>query len=181
MNVNLLPSSSHSVVLPELAETILVSSRLQPVISNIPANPHEGSSQRHRTLRARTSDPPKAADPSAKPSSPTVALRKPSQKELNYVHWRLGVEGIAIRREELARQKEKELKAVVEGHDDAVREKFHLEKFVTLLEGWDPKVSYLLPGQLRHGVGVNFADFQEAKHDNSPVFQEVSHSFRHKR
>ena len=33
------------------------------------------------------------------------------------------------------------MKGVVEGHDAAVREKFHLERFVTLLEGWDPEVS----------------------------------------
>jgi hypothetical protein len=40
---------------------------------------------------------------------------------------------------------------VVEGHDAAVREKFHLERFVTLLEGWDPEVS--LGSTVQRGVG----------------------------
>jgi hypothetical protein len=56
----------------------------------------------------------------------------------------LGPEGISARRQELVAEKEKALRSVVEGHDAAVREKFHLERFVTMVTGWDPEVSSFL-------------------------------------
>lgn len=67
--------------------------------------------------------------------------------------WKLGPEGMAARREELIHEKEALLRTVVEEHDMAVKEKFHLERYVSILEGWDP---------------------EDAKNDNSPVFLEVS-------
>lgn len=63
------------------------------------------------------------------------------EKELEDIHRRLGAENVQSRRDELLKQKETELKTVVDEHDDAVREKFHLERFVSILEGWDPVVS----------------------------------------
>jgi hypothetical protein len=103
-----------------------------------------------RTLRKRASPPPPNPSPTQHASSSTsrspvashsdAPLRKPSEKELANVHRRLGAEGVTARRAELVSEKEGQLKGVVEGHDAAVREKFHLERFVTLLEGWDPEV-----------------------------------------
>ena len=98
-----------------------------------------------RILRARPSDPLPPPMSTSKQSSRAGVNRKPSQKELNNIQRRLGAEGLKSRRDELAKEKERELKAVVEGHDGAVREKFHLEKFVSLLEGWDPEVSASVP------------------------------------
>ena len=57
----------------------------------------------------------------------------------------------------MIRDLETRVRAVVEKHDMAVREKFHLERYVSILEGWNP---------------------EEAKVDNSPVFLEVSLSVR---
>ena len=47
---------------------------------------------------------------------------------------------MAAKRDGVVREKEAEVKRVVDGHDDAVREKFHLERFISIFEGWDPKV-----------------------------------------
>ncbi|WVR06838.1 hypothetical protein IAU60_003874 [Kwoniella sp. DSM 27419] len=104
-----------------------------------------------RSLRARPSDPGPATTASNGSTGASTISRKLSQKELDNIHRRLGETGIQARREELVHAKETELKTVVDGHDAATREKFHLERFVTLLTGWDPEV---------------------AKLDNSPVFLE---------
>ena len=96
---------------------------------------------RHRSLRARPANPMPASASALEPTSPVAHLRKASTKELDNIARRLGPEGVALRRAEVLKENERALKAVVEGHDAAVREKFHLERFVTLLEGWDPEVS----------------------------------------
>ncbi|WVQ99637.1 hypothetical protein IAU59_006776 [Kwoniella sp. CBS 9459] len=135
---------------------------------------------RSRTLRARPSDPvqhsPASPTVSVSALTPTTVnrtpnanananantpfvpgsasasgLRRPSQKELDNIHRRLGDESVRVKREELLLDKEKELKDVVDQHDTAIREKFHLERFVTMITGWDPEM---------------------AKQDNSPVFLE---------
>ena len=96
---------------------------------------------RHRSLRPRPADPASASVSSLEPFSPVPHIRKASMKELDNINRRLGPEGVGSRRAEMLKENEKALKTVVEGHDAAVREKFHLEKFVSLLEGWDPEVS----------------------------------------
>jgi helicase SWR1 len=103
---------------------------------------NQSASSRSRLLRTRPSDPLPGPPTVAKHTSPVASIRKPLQKELNNIHRRLDSEWVKSRREELLREKERHLKRVVDGHDDAVREKFHLEKFVSLLEGWDPGVSF---------------------------------------
>lgn len=72
---------------------------------------------------------------------------------MDKVLFKLGPEGTAERREELIHQREGELRVVVDDHDMAVKEKFHLERYVSILEGWDPV---------------------DARTDNSPVFLDVS-------
>jgi hypothetical protein len=53
----------------------------------------------------------------------------------------VGPEGVKARRDEVVHAKEEELRGVVDGHDNAVLEKFHLERYISLLEGWDPVVN----------------------------------------
>jgi helicase SWR1 len=92
-----------------------------------------------RTLRARASIP---ALPPKSPSTTTPAgIRRPTEKELRQIQSRLGPEAVQDRKDELLKEKEEELRQVVDGHDTAVREKFHLERFVTMVTGWNPKVS----------------------------------------
>lgn len=79
-----------------------------------------------------------------------------SEDEMVRALSKLGPDGIAARREELIQEKEAQLRIIVEEHDMAVKEKFHLERYVSILEGWDP---------------------EDAKNDNSPVFLEVSWTF----
>lgn len=107
------------------------------------ATPIAGPS-RLRTLRTRPSDPspsPRSTKQASLSAASPANLRQPAQKELDNIFRRLGPEGVGSKREELVVDKEKELKSVVDEHDTAIREKFHLERFVTLLEGWDPAVS----------------------------------------
>jgi helicase SWR1 len=73
--------------------------------------------------------------------------------EMERIRFKLGPEGALSRREELVREREAELRVVMDAHDMAVKEKFHLERYVSILEGWDP---------------------EEARVDNSPVFLDVS-------
>ncbi len=125
-------------------QTSSSSSLTLPVSSPTLDNGHTSTLHPSQTLRVRPSQPVYPISPvasSGKPTSPVVVYRKASHKELNNIYRRLGPEGLAARRDELLEEKETELKGVVEGHDDAVREKFHLEKFISLLEGWDPEVS----------------------------------------
>jgi helicase SWR1 len=99
-------------------------------------------------------------------------LRAPTERELDYVTSKLSEEAIVARRESVIREKDVELKSVVDGHDDAVREKFHLERFISIFEGWDPAVSPLEASLCKK------LNRQVAKQDNSPVFLEVSLTIR---
>jgi hypothetical protein len=67
--------------------------------------------------------------------------------------FKLSQDGTAARRAEILPDLEARVRGIVAEHDMAVKEKFHLERYVSILEGWDPA---------------------EAKVDNSPVFLEVS-------
>ena len=93
-----------------------------------------------RTLRARPSQPQLATHSSSKSSGPSSTHRSPSDKDLEHNKKYLGPEGVQSRREAIVREKEQKLRSLVDEHDTAVREKFHLERFISLLEGWDPKV-----------------------------------------
>lgn len=79
------------------------------------------------------------------------------KEELDKIMHKLGPQGTAERRDEQIQQREEELRTVVDDHDMAVKEKFHLERYVSILEGWDPA---------------------EARTDNSPVFLDVSDGIR---
>ncbi|KAK8864632.1 hypothetical protein IAR55_001882 [Kwoniella newhampshirensis] len=144
-----------------------------------PSTPSTNTLSRSRSLRAR---PPPASrapiptpspsvkvkhkhvrpaaisTPSSSPSTTLGSIRQPTQRELDNIHRRLGAESIGARRDELLQARERELKEVVEAHDDDVREKFHLERYVTILDGWNPA---------------------HAKTDNSPVFLEWRTKSKH--
>ena len=93
-----------------------------------------------RTLRTRPSDPVSYVLPGKIVQHASPAGRDPTEEELGTIKRRLGEEGVRNRRDELVKEKEKGLKDLIEGHDAAVREKFHLERFISLLEGYDPEV-----------------------------------------
>lgn len=76
-----------------------------------------------------------------------------TEHEMERIRHKLGPEGTHARRDELMREREAELRVVMDAHDMAVKEKFHLERYVSILEGWDP---------------------EEARLDNSPVFLDVA-------
>jgi len=116
-----------------------------------PTTPATASPAKGRALRARASGGP----PPKKPR--TTGTRIITPEEEARAIWKLSAEGTATRRDEMIRDLETRVRAVVEKHDMAVREKFHLERYVSILEGWNP---------------------EEAKVDNSPVFLEVSLSVR---
>ncbi|WWD03258.1 hypothetical protein V865_001309 [Kwoniella europaea PYCC6329] len=128
-------------------------------VTQTPIKPYEspmnGTSStigRSRALRARPSDPGPSSLLAPTPKTPIttpVSVRAPTPKEFNQISRRLGDENIREKRDELLVEKEKQLKRVLDSHDDAIREQFHLERFVTMITGWDP---------------------QAAKVDNSPVF-----------
>nr|XP_031862415.1 uncharacterized protein CI109_001912 [Kwoniella shandongensis]KAA5529487.1 hypothetical protein CI109_001912 [Kwoniella shandongensis] len=140
-----------------------------------PSTPSGSTLGRSRSLRTRP-PPPAVPSPMVTPapapsnkgrskatSSPTASvtlgnIRPPTQRELDNIHRRLGDESVRAKRDEVLQGKEKELKHVVDGHDDAVRERFHLERYVTILDGWDPS---------------------HAKTDNSPVFLEWRANAKH--
>ena len=77
------------------------------------------------------------------PSVHSRTSRGGPPKDLDKIKERYGPSGIARRREELVKEKEEALRQVVDDHDTFVREKFHLERYTSLLEGWDPVVSYI--------------------------------------
>lgn len=92
---------------------------------------------RSRSLRARPSLP----NPSTgTPLTPHANGHGAQAKGMEAISHGLRDEAIISRREKRITEKEKQLKEVVESHDGLIREKFHLERFVTLLEGWNPKV-----------------------------------------
>jgi helicase SWR1 len=90
-----------------------------------------------RALRARPSLP---ASTSSTSNGESSKLRPPTEKELAAVTAGLAPEALSARREETTKNKEKQVKDVVDDHDAAVREKFHLERFVSLLENFAPDV-----------------------------------------
>ena len=92
---------------------------------------------RVRSLRARPSAG--GAAPAAMAAS---GVRKPSDADLELIKRRLGPVGVAERRDELVHEKEAAVKGVVDEHDTALRELFHLERFVTMITGWNPVVSF---------------------------------------
>ena len=95
-----------------------------------------------RNLRARPSEPSSIPSPITKRarSDTNTKLRPPTEKELDSITKALSEESLAAKRDGVVRDKEAEVKRVVDGHDDAVREKFHLERFISIFEGWNPKV-----------------------------------------
>jgi helicase SWR1 len=104
----------------------------------------KSASAPRRQLRARPSDlsAPSSSPVTKKARTDKGAVpRQPTDKELAFVQSQLSEDGLKVRRDGVIRGKEMELKAVVDGHDDAVREKFHLERFISIVTGWDPKVS----------------------------------------
>ncbi|WWC89087.1 uncharacterized protein L201_004005 [Kwoniella dendrophila CBS 6074] len=127
-------------------------STIQPNFGNTNISTPKG---RSGTLRSRPSDPGPSIQPLPSPKIPTPApnagYRQPTPREFDQISRRLGEENIRAKKEELLLEKEKQLKKVIDSHDDAIREQFHLERFITMITGWDPKA---------------------AKVDNSPVFLE---------
>ena len=95
-----------------------------------------------RNLRARPSEPSAIPSPIIKRarSDTNTKLRPPTERELDSITKALSEESLAAKRDGVVREKEAEVKRVVDGHDDAVREKFHLERFISIFEGWNPKV-----------------------------------------
>jgi helicase SWR1 len=119
----------------------------QPVISdptNLQANAglSRNGSVARRNLRARPSEPSSIPSPISKRarSDTNTKLRPPTERELDSITKALSEESLAAKRDGVVREKEAEVKRVVDGHDDAVREKFHLERFISIFEGWNPKV-----------------------------------------
>lgn len=96
-----------------------------------------------RQLRARPSDPAPPASPTTKKGKPDAStpLRKGTERELEYIRSKLTPEHIVSCRDGVLKSKEAELKEVIDEHDTAVREKFHLERYISIFEGWNPKVS----------------------------------------
>lgn len=113
-----------------------------PEASNTDAGP---STSRSRALRNPAPRPP--AKGKAK------SARVITSHEMERIMFKLSHEGTMARRDDLVREREAELRIVMEEHDMAVKEKFHLERYVSILEGWDPA---------------------EARVDNSHVFLDVS-------
>lgn len=93
---------------------------------------------RSRCLRARPSLPdPFTGTPLLTPHANGLGAQAKGMEAISHG---LRDEAIIGRREKRITEKEKQLKEVIESHDGLIREKFHLERFVTLLEGWNPKV-----------------------------------------
>ena len=139
--------SDHDVGVPRVDGTVsqasgvgLVAARASDVGSGPDGQrsaPTTAVAPRMRTLRARQSIP--------SASSTTSGARKPTDAELEAISHRLGPAGVAERREERVKEKEAAVKTVVDEHDTALREKFHLERFVTMITGWNPAVCHYSP------------------------------------
>jgi hypothetical protein len=67
----------------------------------------------------------------------------------------------------VVKEKDVELKDVVDKHDTAVREKFHLERYISIFEGWDPKVS---PDFRRHASEGFNADLKRTPNQTTRTF-----------
>ena len=140
---------------PELGLVAGLSS--QPA-SDVPVDPKASTglssngSVARRNLRARPSEPSSVTSPSSKRAraDTNTKLRPPTEKELDSITKALSEESLAVKRDGIVREKEAEVKRVVDGHDDAVREKFHLERFISIFEGWDPKVCGIHGSKVKH-------------------------------
>ena len=110
-------------------EPVAESQADEPAVEASHATPTTG-----RSLRIRLSAPGPTA-------SPKASVKGGPPKYLEVVKQKIGPEGVKARREEVVQEKEATLRDLVDGHDSAVREKFHLERYISLLEGWDPEVS----------------------------------------
>ncbi|GMK53622.1 hypothetical protein CspeluHIS016_0102080 [Cutaneotrichosporon spelunceum] len=78
-----------------------------------------------------------------------------TEHEMERIRFKLGPDGAKAQRDELVLERENELRVVMDAHDMAVKEMFHLERYVSILEGWDP---------------------EEARVDNSPVFMDYKNA-----
>jgi helicase SWR1 len=113
-----------------------------PANAQVTAGLSRNGSVARRNLRARPSEPSSVPSPISKRarSDTNTKLRPPTERELDSITKALSEESLAAKRDGVVREKEAEVKRVVDGHDDAVREKFHLERFISIFEGWNPKV-----------------------------------------
>jgi helicase SWR1 len=122
-----------------------------PSSQSVPATSEIGSSNgglarngsvARRNLRARPSEPSAIPSPITKRarSDTNTKVRPPTERELDNITKALSEDSLAAKRDGVVRDKEVEVKRVVDMHDDAVREKFHLERFISIFEGWNPKV-----------------------------------------
>ena len=151
MDIDPIPPTFDPAIAQQSSDTPSADAPSQPAI---PQGSPQPSSTRNvsvaraplptRTLRARPSDPVSYAPPSKVVHTSTPTSREPNPHEIEAIKRKLGEEGISERREDLVREKEVVLKQLVEGHDAAVREKFHLERYISLLEGYDPEVGHTL-------------------------------------
>ena len=103
-----------------------------------------------RILRARPSATGLPSSPVASPAARVKGLRQATQKELEDVQRRLGSESLSDKRQQTLSAREQQLQALLEEHDAAIREQFHLERFVTMITGWNPEV--------RHAMGLEMSD-----------------------
>ena len=122
-----------------------------PMDPKASAGPSRNGSVARRNLRTRPSEPSSVPSPIPKRArADTITkLRPPTEKELDSITKALSEESLAVKRDGIVREKEAEVKRVVDGHDDAVREKFHLERFISIFEGWDPKVCHIYGSSVR--------------------------------
>lgn len=100
--------------------------------STVSSSPKNRVTPANRPLRTRTS----------LPAPPTRSSAAPP-KDLDKIKEKLTPSAISLRKDELVKEKEESLRELVDGHDTAVREKFHLERYISLLEGYDPVVRTL--------------------------------------
>lgn len=113
--------------------------QVKTVITDTPFVSTALEERRSRSLRAR----PSLSSPSMGIPSTTHPNGHATQsKGMEAISQGLRQEAVIVRREKRITEKERELKEVVESHDGLIREKFHLERFVTLLEGWNPEVRH---------------------------------------
>lgn len=116
-----------------------------PATSGHPPVSDGSAAPARRQLRARASIPaaaPVNGSPGGRARADVSGLaQKWSERDIEYVHTKLAPENIIAKRNVVISNKEAELKTVVDEHDTAVKEKFHLERYTSIFEGWNPKAS----------------------------------------
>lgn len=131
--------SNESSQLAESSRLPTITSQVKKVDTDTPLVSTALVEPRSRSLRARPSLPsPSIGIPLTTHSNGHMTQSKGREA----ISHGLRQEAVIARREKRIAEKEKELKEVVQSHDGLIREKFHLERFVTLLEGWNPEVRY---------------------------------------